>query len=220
MARAPLQAPRVKRRARPRDRTREALFLDADQPARIVRGAEGRRYLRGHRRARASRPCRGARIALHLRRSGPRCAQGLEGKNIAKLGRRARYRADPMAVSALGTGAAPCDLLMFDPPYGSGGAGALLEKMTRLGWAAPSGLGDGRDRRRRKGFGRRLDDRFRAPTYGKAKLSVLVREASQRNQTDPRQRRPNRARPMSSPPRRQASARSAGSARRRARPRR
>lgn len=44
----------------------------------------------------------------------------------------------PTSVSALGPSRRAFDLLMFDPPYGSGGAGALLERLTRLGWAAES----------------------------------------------------------------------------------
>lgn len=42
----------------------------------------------------------------------------------------------PVAVSALGPAPFACDLLLFDPPYRSGGAGALLERLTRLGWAS------------------------------------------------------------------------------------
>ena len=57
--------------------------------------------------------------------------------NIAMLGAKAEVL--PIPVSAISPARRACDLLMFDPPYGSGGARALLEKMTRLGWAAPSG---------------------------------------------------------------------------------
>jgi 16S rRNA (guanine966-N2)-methyltransferase len=55
--------------------------------------------------------------------------------NIEKLG--AHGEVIPTAVSALGPARRACDLLLFDPPYGSGGAGALIERLTRLGWAAP-----------------------------------------------------------------------------------
>jgi 16S rRNA (guanine966-N2)-methyltransferase len=53
--------------------------------------------------------------------------------NIAKLGASGEVRAQ--SVAALGPVAAPHDLLFFDPPYGSGGAGALIERLSRLGWA-------------------------------------------------------------------------------------
>ena len=55
--------------------------------------------------------------------------------NIAKLGAPGEVRAQ--AVASLGPSTQPFDLLLFDPPYGSGGAGALVERLTRLGWAAP-----------------------------------------------------------------------------------
>lgn len=57
-------------------------------------------------------------------------------KNIALVG--ADGEVIPTAVASLGPARKPCDLLLFDPPYGSGGGGALLERLTRLGWAAPA----------------------------------------------------------------------------------
>jgi 16S rRNA (guanine966-N2)-methyltransferase len=56
--------------------------------------------------------------------------------NIAML--EAKADVMPVAVSSLGPSRRAFDLLMFDPPYGTGGAGALIEKLTRLGWAQPS----------------------------------------------------------------------------------
>ncbi|WP_156678654.1 16S rRNA (guanine(966)-N(2))-methyltransferase RsmD [Sphingomonas profundi] len=57
--------------------------------------------------------------------------------NIARLGADAEVRAG--SVAALGPVAVPCDLLLLDPPYASGGGGALLERLARLGWVAPGG---------------------------------------------------------------------------------
>ena len=56
--------------------------------------------------------------------------------NVAALEATAEVCAQ--AVAGLGPLGQPCDLLLFDPPYGSGGAGALIERLTRLGWATPS----------------------------------------------------------------------------------
>ncbi len=57
-------------------------------------------------------------------------------RNIATLGATAtEVRAQ--AVASLGPAARPLNLLFFDPPYGSGGAGALMERLARLGWVAP-----------------------------------------------------------------------------------
>jgi 16S rRNA (guanine966-N2)-methyltransferase len=82
----------------------------------------------------------------------------------------------PIAVAGIGPARRRYDLLMFDPPYGSGGAGALIEKMTRLGWAADSAWAT---------IETRSDESVSAEgwaidverTYGIAKLSVLCRTA-------------------------------------------
>lgn len=92
--------------------------------------------------------------------------------NIEMLGANAEVL--PITVSAIGPARRTCDLLMFDPPYDSGGAGALLEKMTRLGWATDSAWA---------AIETRNDETVSAEgwaieverTYGIAKLSVLSR---------------------------------------------
>ncbi len=57
--------------------------------------------------------------------------------NLATLG--AAARADVRAGSVLGLGPAPraYDLLMLDPPYGTGAASVALDKLRRLGWIGP-----------------------------------------------------------------------------------
>jgi len=94
--------------------------------------------------------------------------------NIEMLG--AKGEVLPIAVSGIGPARRAYDLLMFDPPYGSGGAGALLEKMTRLGWAAPSAWATIETRKDEQvsADGWALDTER---TYGIAKLSVLCRTA-------------------------------------------
>jgi 16S rRNA (guanine966-N2)-methyltransferase len=85
-------------------------------------------------------------------------------------------RADviPTGVAALGPSRRAFDLLMFDPPYGSGGAGALLERLTRLGWAAQSAWATIETRKDEivSAEGWTLDVER---AYGIAKLSVLSR---------------------------------------------
>ena len=92
--------------------------------------------------------------------------------NIAMLGANADVL--PIAVSAIAPSRKAYDLLMFDPPYGSGGAGALIEKMTRLGWAADSAWAavETRNDESVSAEGWTLDVER---TYGIAKLSVLCR---------------------------------------------
>ncbi len=92
--------------------------------------------------------------------------------NIAML--EAKADVMPVAVSSLGPSRRAFDLLMFDPPYGTGGAGALIEKLTRLGWAAETAWA---------AVETRNDESVSAEgwtieverTYGIAKLTVLSR---------------------------------------------
>ena len=61
--------------------------------------------------------------------------------NLAKLcaplpGQRIDVRAT--SVLALGPATAPLDLMMMDPPYGSGAGLVTLDKLTRLGWIGPA----------------------------------------------------------------------------------
>lgn len=57
--------------------------------------------------------------------------------NLSNLG--ATTRADVRAGSVLGLGPAPraYDLLLLDPPYGTGAASVALDKLHRLGWIGP-----------------------------------------------------------------------------------
>lgn len=58
--------------------------------------------------------------------------------NIGAL--RAQERCDVRAGSALALGPAkaPLDLILIDPPYGSGAGAVALDKLARLGWASPA----------------------------------------------------------------------------------
>ncbi|MGN6820331.1 MAG: 16S rRNA (guanine(966)-N(2))-methyltransferase RsmD [Sphingomonas sp.] len=56
--------------------------------------------------------------------------------NIAKLGAKADVRAQ--SVLALGPTRQPLDLILMDPPYGTGAGAVALDKMARLGWVGPA----------------------------------------------------------------------------------
>ena len=92
--------------------------------------------------------------------------------NIAALNAPAEVL--PIGVANLGRPPRPCDLLLFDPPYGSGGAGALIERLSRLGWAVPGAWASVETSRGEQvsAEGWTLDTER---THGKAKLSLLVR---------------------------------------------
>lgn len=59
--------------------------------------------------------------------------------NLAKFGVRApTAEVRATSVLALGPAPAPLDLILMDPPYGSGAGAVALDKLARLGWAGPA----------------------------------------------------------------------------------
>jgi 16S rRNA (guanine966-N2)-methyltransferase len=58
--------------------------------------------------------------------------------NAAKLGAKADIRAQ--SVMALGPAPAPYDLLLLDPPYGTGAGVVALERLVRHNWIAPGAM--------------------------------------------------------------------------------
>jgi 16S rRNA (guanine966-N2)-methyltransferase len=56
--------------------------------------------------------------------------------NLAKLNARADVRAT--SVLALGPAPQPLDLILMDPPYGTGAGAVALDKLNRLGWIGPA----------------------------------------------------------------------------------
>lgn len=55
--------------------------------------------------------------------------------NADKLDIKADIRAT--SVLALGPASRPLDLILMDPPYGTGAGAVALDKLARLGWTAP-----------------------------------------------------------------------------------
>ena len=55
--------------------------------------------------------------------------------NLARLGIRGDVRAG--SVMALGPAPAPLDLILMDPPYGTGAGVVALDRLARLGWTGP-----------------------------------------------------------------------------------
>ena len=58
--------------------------------------------------------------------------------NIAALGARDRTDVRRASVMELGPASAPYDLLLLDPPYGTGAVGVALDRLQRLGWVGPA----------------------------------------------------------------------------------
>lgn len=58
--------------------------------------------------------------------------------NIAKLGAKAQCDIRRGSALMLGPAAKPFDVILMDPPYGTGAGSVALDKLGRLGWFAPS----------------------------------------------------------------------------------
>lgn len=57
--------------------------------------------------------------------------------NIAKLGAKAQSDVRRSSVLSLGSARQAYDLILLDPPYGTGAGQVALDKLGRLGWFAP-----------------------------------------------------------------------------------
>ena len=130
----PLVAPKGEATRPTADRTREALFsmlasrLGSFEDLAVAdlfagSGALGLEAL-----------SRGAASCLFVEQDKP--ALDALRANIAKLGAKADVRAQ--SVLALGPARAPLDLILMDPPYGSGAGLVALDKLARLGWVGPA----------------------------------------------------------------------------------
>jgi 16S rRNA (guanine966-N2)-methyltransferase len=58
--------------------------------------------------------------------------------NIAALDARSRSEVRRGSVLELGPAQTPYDLILLDPPYGTGAAGVALDRLLRLGWIGPA----------------------------------------------------------------------------------
>ncbi|ANY19901.1 Ribosomal RNA small subunit methyltransferase D [Tsuneonella dongtanensis] len=58
--------------------------------------------------------------------------------NVAALDARTRATVSAGSVMSLGPAKVQHDLLLLDPPYGTGAAGVALDRLLRLGWIGPA----------------------------------------------------------------------------------
>ncbi|SNS07476.1 16S rRNA (guanine966-N2)-methyltransferase [Sphingomonas laterariae] len=156
------------------DRTREALFSMLASRLGSFEGLRVADFFAGSGALGLEAMSRGAGEATFVEQD--RKAADVLRANAARLGAKVDVRAQ--AVATLGPCSQPHDLLMFDPPYASGGAGALLERLTRLGWAAPTAWASvetARDEVVTAGGWTVDAERI----HGKAKLTLLRRDAAE-----------------------------------------
>lgn len=116
------------------DRTREALFSMLASRLGSFEGLAVADLFAGSGALGIEALSRGAATCLFVEQDRP-ALEALKA-NLAKLGVRGDVRAT--SVMALGPAATPPDLVMMDPPYGTGAGSVALDKLARLGWIGPA----------------------------------------------------------------------------------
>ena len=126
----PLVAPKGDATRPTADRTREALFSMLTSRLGSFEGLAVADLFAGSGALGIEALSRGAASCLFVDQDG--AALDALKANLAKLGTRGDVRSG--SVMALGPARAPLDLIMMDPPYGTGAGLVALDKLARLGW--------------------------------------------------------------------------------------
>jgi 16S rRNA (guanine966-N2)-methyltransferase len=131
----PLVAPKGDTTRPTADRTREALFSMLASRVGSFEGLAVADLFAGSGALGLEALSRGAASCLFVEHD--KAALDALKTNIAKLGAKG---AEVRATSALALGPAikPLDLILMDPPYGTGAGVVALDKLARLGWAGPA----------------------------------------------------------------------------------
>lgn len=130
----PLVAPKGDATRPTADRTREALFSMLTSRVGSFEGLAVADLFAGSGALGLEALSRGAASCLFVEQD--RAALDALRANAEKLGIRADIRAS--SVMALGPAAKPLDLILMDPPYGTGAGSVALDKLARLGWTGPA----------------------------------------------------------------------------------
>ena len=130
----PLVAPKGEATRPTADRTREALFSMLTSRVGSFEGLTVADLFAGSGALGIEALSRGAAACLFVEQDRP--ALDALKANLAKLGTRQDVRAT--SVMALPLAAAPLDLILMDPPYGTGAGVVALDRLARLGWTGPA----------------------------------------------------------------------------------
>jgi len=126
----PLVAPKGDVTRPTADRTREALFSMLTARLGDFEGLAVGDFFAGSGALGIEALSRGAASCLFVEQD--RGALDALRANLEKLGAKADVRA--ASVMALGPARQPLDLILMDPPYGTGAGSVALDKLARLGW--------------------------------------------------------------------------------------
>ena len=130
----PLVAPKGDATRPTADRTREALFSMLASRVGSFEGLAVADLFAGSGALGIEALSRGAASCLFVEQDG--AALDALRANLAKLELKADVRA--ASVLALGLAPAPLDLILMDPPYGTGAGAVALDRLARLGWTGPA----------------------------------------------------------------------------------
>ncbi|WP_070157325.1 16S rRNA (guanine(966)-N(2))-methyltransferase RsmD [Sphingobium phenoxybenzoativorans] len=130
----PLVAPKGEATRPTADRTREALFSMLTSRLGSFEGLAVADLFAGSGALGLEALSRGAGSCIFVEQD--REAVTALRANAEKLGIRPDLR--QTSVLALGSAPAPLDLVMMDPPYGTGAGAVALDKLARLGWIGPA----------------------------------------------------------------------------------
>ncbi|WBH16667.1 16S rRNA (guanine(966)-N(2))-methyltransferase RsmD [Sphingomonas radiodurans] len=131
----PLVAPKGEATRPTADRTREALFSMLASRVGSFDGLAVADLFAGSGALGIEALSRGAATCLFVEHDRP--ALDALRANVATLGATgAEVRA--ASVLALGPARAPLDVILMDPPYGTGAGAVALDKLARLGWVSPA----------------------------------------------------------------------------------
>lgn len=132
----PLVAPKGDATRPTADRTREALFSMLASRVGSFEGLAVADLFAGSGALGLEALSRGAAACLFVEHD--RAALDALRANAEKFGIRPDIRAT--SVLALGPAPKPLDLILMDPPYGTGAGSVALDKLARLGWTSPATL--------------------------------------------------------------------------------
>ena len=130
----PLAAPKGDATRPTADRTREALFSMLASRVGSFEDLAVADLFAGSGALGFEALSRGAASCLFVEQD--RAALDALRANAEKLGVRADIRAT--SVLALGPAPKPMDVILMDPPYGTGAGSVALDKLGRLGWIGPA----------------------------------------------------------------------------------
>lgn len=130
----PLAAPKGEATRPTADRTREALFSMLASRVGSFEDLAVADLFAGSGALGFEALSRGAASCLFVEQD--RAALDALRANAERLGVRADIRA--ASVLALGPAPKPMDLILMDPPYGTGAGSVALDKLARLGWTGPA----------------------------------------------------------------------------------